>query len=83
MQSFFEARTPNRGASLDTDQPSTRHIQTLIRRKAAVLLEMDAGRQLEGVIRWQDLHFLALDPGGDQPLTLVNRQAVVLLREQA
>ncbi|MEX1316167.1 MAG: hypothetical protein AB1Z22_03440 [Synechococcaceae cyanobacterium] len=81
MQSYFEARTPNRGATLDTDQPSTRHIQNLIRRKARVALEVGGGRQLEGVIRWQDLHFLALDAGGEQPLTLVNREAVILLRE--
>jgi hypothetical protein len=82
MQSFFEARTAG-NASLDTDQPSTRHIQGLIRRKAAVVLELQGGRQLDGVIRWQDAHVLALDPGGDQPLILVNRQALLLLREQA
>jgi len=81
MQSFFEARTAG-NASLDTDQPSIRHLQGLIRRQATVLLELDAGRILEGVIRWQDAHVLALDPGGDQPLILVNRQAVQVLREQ-
>jgi host factor-I protein len=83
MQSFFEARSPGRGAALDTDQPSTRHIQNLIRHQTAVSLDVDGGRQLQGVIRWQDAHFLALDPGRDQPLTLVNRKAVILLREQA
>ncbi|MEO1003691.1 MAG: hypothetical protein AAFX65_11345 [Cyanobacteria bacterium J06638_7] len=83
MQSYFEARTANRSASLDTDQPSIRHIQTLIRRKLPVLLEMTTGRSLEGVIRWQDLHYLALDPGAQQSLILVSRDAVALLREQA
>jgi host factor-I protein len=83
MQSFFEARSPSRGAALDTDQPSTRHIQNLIRHKAAVTLELEGGRQLEGVLRWQDAHFLALDPGQGQPLALVNRRALILLREQA
>lgn len=82
MQSFFEARTGG-SASLDTDQPSTRHIQGLIRRQADVVLELQGGRQLQGVIRWQDVNALALDPGGDQPLILVTRQAVILLREQA
>jgi hypothetical protein len=83
MQSFFEARTASSGTSLDTDQPSIRHIQGLIRRQAAVLLELGAGRVLEGVIRWQDAHVLALDPGGDQSLILVDRRAVQVLREQA
>jgi sRNA-binding regulator protein Hfq len=82
MQSYFEARTAQRNSTLDTDQPGTRHIQNLIRRKAPVTIEIGAGRQLEGVIRWQDLQFLALDTGGDQPLTLVNRHALILLREQ-
>lgn len=83
MQSFFEARTASRSASLDTDQPSIRHIQGLIRRQAVVAQELDGGRQLQGVIRWQDVHMLGLDQGGGQSLTLVNRQAVVLLQEQA
>ncbi len=82
MQSYFDARTANLQPTLDTDQPSTRLIQNLIRRKAAVTLEVGNGQQLEGVIRWQDLHFLALDAGGEHPLTLVNRDAVILLREQ-
>jgi hypothetical protein len=34
------------------------------------------------VIRWQDLHYLALDPGAQQSLILVSRDAVALLREQ-
>jgi hypothetical protein len=82
MQSFFEARTASRSASLDTDQPSVRHIQGLIRRQAAVVVELAGGRLLEGVIRWQDAHALAIHPGADQPLILVTRQAVVLLREK-
>jgi hypothetical protein len=82
MQSFFEARTANRIATLDTDQPGTRHIQNLIRRQATVIIELGAGRQLEGVIRWQDLHYLALATGADHPLILINRDAVILLREQ-
>jgi hypothetical protein len=81
MQSFFKARTAA-NASLDTDQPSIRHIQGLIRRRASVALELQGGRQLDGVIRWQDAHVLALDPGGDEPLVLVTRQALLLLREQ-
>ncbi|MCP9927016.1 Hfq-related RNA-binding protein [Cyanobium sp. CH-040] len=83
MQSFFEARSAARSSTLDTDQPSVRHIQNLIRRRIAVTLRLQGGESIEGVIRWQDIRALALEVAADEPLVLVNRDAVLLLRERA
>jgi hypothetical protein len=45
-----------------------------------VRLVLRSGDQLEGVLRWQDQRYLALSPGEGQPLSLVNRDAVELIR---
>lgn len=79
MQSFLERRS----ATLDTSQPSIRHIQELIRRQAPVALEVLDGKDYEGVLRWQDLQYFALDPGEGRPLILINRQQVAVLRALA
>jgi hypothetical protein len=73
---FFDRRAP----TLDTTQPGVRHIQELIRHNTAVRLQLSTGHELEGTLRWQDLGYLALSPAEGQPLTLVNRDAVVLIR---
>jgi host factor-I protein len=76
MQSFFDRRAP----TLDTAQPSIRHIQDLIRREAPVAIRMADGQELEGLLRWQDLQYFALDPGEGRPLVLINRHVVSVLR---
>jgi hypothetical protein len=69
-----------RGASsLDTTQPGTRHIQTLIRQRTPVSLLLQGGLELEGTIQWQDCSFLAISQEG-RPLALVSRRAMVMLR---
>jgi sRNA-binding regulator protein Hfq len=45
-------------------------------------LTLLSGEQLQGVLRWQDQDYLAISQEG-QPLTLVNRHAVALLRALA
>jgi hypothetical protein len=79
MQSFLENRTP----TLDTSQPSVRHIQGLIRQKIPVALRLLDGHELEGVLLWQDLDQFALDPGEGRSLSLINRRAVAVLRSLA
>jgi host factor-I protein len=79
MQSFFDRRAP----TLDTAQPSIRHIQDLIRREAPVVIRLGDGQECEGVLRWQDLQYFALDQGDARPLVLINRDAVSLLRALA
>ncbi len=76
MNSSFDRRAP----TLDTTQPGIRHIQDLIRHVTPVRLLLSTGDALEGTLRWQDLRYLALSPGDDQPITLINREAVVLIR---
>jgi hypothetical protein len=74
--SFFDRRTP----TLDTCQPGVRHIQELIRHSTPVRLQLISGTELEGTLRWQDLQYLALCSGQDLPLTLINRDAIALIR---
>lgn len=76
MQSFFESRPPK----LDTSLPSVRHIQELIRSRTVVNLSLMAGQEVEGVIKWQDMHFLAVRQSANQPLVMVNRHAITMLR---
>lgn len=76
MQTFFERRTN----TLDTTQPGVRHIQSLIRQRTPVSLTLLGGEEVEGVILWQDLSYLAVSQGEGRPLTLLNRSALLLLR---
>ena len=76
MQSFLERRS----ATLDTSQPGVRHIQELIRQRKPVALQLISGSEYEGVLRWQDLQYFGLDQGEGRPLTLINRNSVVMLR---
>ena len=76
MNSAFDRRAP----SLDTTQPGIRHIQNLIRHNTAVRLLLNNGHELEGTLRWQDLRYLAMSPGEDQPLTLITRESVAMIR---
>jgi host factor-I protein len=80
MQSFLERRN----TSLDTAQPSIRHIQELIRHKTPVAIHvLNSPHDYEGVIRWQDLFYIALSQGDDRPLTLINREAAAVIRALA
>ncbi len=76
MQSFFE----NRGTKLDTTLPSVRHIQELIRTRTVVCLSLVNGQEVEGVIKWQDMSFLAVRQSANQPLMMVAREAITVLR---
>ena len=76
MQSYFETR----GTKLDTTLPSVRHIQELIRTRTVVSLCLVSGQEVEGVIKWQDMHFLAVRQSATQPLVMINREAITLLR---
>jgi host factor-I protein len=76
MQSFFERRPPG----LDTDQPSTRHLQDLIRHQTPVAIQVLGQSELEGTIQWQDMDYLALNPGEGLPLTLIRRSSASVIR---
>lgn len=76
MQSYFEQRSPR----LDTSLPSVRHVQELIRNRTMVSVLMAGGQELEGTIKWQDNHFLALRQDTILPLVLINRSSICVLR---
>ncbi len=76
MQSYFERKGPR----LDTTLPSVRHIQELIRNRTTVRVTMLGGQELEGTLKWQDTHFLALRQDATLPLVLLNRDGVAVLR---
>ena len=76
MQSFFEKRT----TALDTSQPSIRHMQDLIRHKTPVAVQVLGVGELEGILHWQDIHYLALKQDQNRPLTLISRASAATIR---
>lgn len=76
MQSAFDAKH----SRLDTSLPSIRHLQDLIRNRKLVQIEIATGQSLEGVLAWQDVHYLALREPMAEFLLLINRESVVLVR---
>ena len=76
MQSFFDRRGPR----LDTSLPSVRHVQELIRNRTPVRIALLGGQEMEGTIKWQDNHFLALRQDTILPLVLINRASICVLR---
>lgn len=76
MQSFFERRGPR----LDTTLPSVRHVQELIRIRTPVNVMLLTGQEWDGIIRWQDTHFLAMTTEPGTPLMLISLTAIASLR---
>ena len=76
MQSFFEKRA----TALDTSQPSIRHLQDLIRQKTPVAVQVLGVGELEGILHWQDIHYLALKQDANRPLTLISRASAATIR---
>jgi host factor-I protein len=79
MGNLFERR----GQELDTSQPGIRQIQAWIRSRALLSIQLLDGTKLEGVVRWVDCDYLALQPEQDSEPVLLNRHAVALLRALA
>lgn len=69
-----------RSATLDTSQPSIRHLQNLIRHKTPVVIQVMGIGELEGTLRWQDSDYLALSQAEGRPLTLITRAAACTIR---
>ena len=76
MHSAFDGKHPR----LDTSLPSIRHLQDLIRNRKLVQIEISTGQSLEGVLAWQDVHYLALREPMGESLLLINRESVMLVR---
>jgi len=66
-------------ADLETNLPSVRQVQTLIRENKEVELKLSTNDLLTGQIRWQDPECICLYDHYDQP-TIVWRQAIVFIK---
>jgi host factor-I protein len=66
-------------AELETELPSIRQIQSLIREEQEVEFKLVTGDLLSGKVRWQDNYCIAITDQYDQ-VTIVWRQAIVYLK---
>ena len=67
-------------SSFDPSLPSIRLLQTWIRERKILSLELTDGRRLIGVLIWQDQHYLALQPTDSDDPVLISRAAMLLVR---
>ncbi|MBC8169196.1 MAG: Hfq-related RNA-binding protein [Synechococcus sp.] len=67
-------------SSFDPSLPSIRLLQTWIRERKILSLELADGRRLIGVLIWQDQLCLALQPSDSDDPVLINRAAMLLVR---
>jgi host factor-I protein len=70
----------NRSAQFDTSQPGIRQLQSWIRSRTNLVVQLMEGTSVTGVPRWVDGEYLALEPAGAEELVLVSRQAIALIR---
>jgi host factor-I protein len=67
-------------SSFDPSLPSIRLLQTWIRERKILSLELTDGRRLIGVLIWQDHHCLCLQPTDSDEPVLISRGAMLLVR---
>jgi len=72
--------TERREGDLDISQPGIRQIHGWIRDRSNVSIDLVSGGAINGVVRWVDLQFLAVEPAAGGELLLINRDAIVLIR---
>ena len=69
-----------RAHGFDTSQPGIRQLQSWIRARANLAVQLIEGSTVSGVPRWVDLDYLALQPEHGGEVVLVNRQAIAMIR---
>ena len=69
-----------RPTDLDTSQPGVRQIQSWIRNRANVVVQLLDGTAITGTPRWIDVNFLAIQQEFGDEVVLINRDAVGLIR---
>lgn len=72
--------TGPRPGELDTSQPGVRQIQTWIRNRTNLVVQLRDGSSASGTPRWVDASFLALQQELGTELVLVSREAIALIR---
>ncbi|MDP5118435.1 MAG: hypothetical protein NWQ25_03500 [Prochlorococcaceae cyanobacterium MAG_34] len=55
-------------------------MQDLIRHKTPVAVQVLGVGELEGILHWQDIHYLALKQDENRPLTLISRESAATIR---
>ena len=70
----------NRGSQFDTSQPGIRLLQSWIRSRTNLAVQLLDGSSVNGITRWVDGEYLALEPEAGGELLLVARQAMALIR---
>lgn len=66
--------------TLDPSLPGVRLLQTWIRLKSAINVQLVDGVQFDGTLLWQDGEFLALQHPQDYEPILIGRRAVAVIR---
>ena len=70
----------NRGSQFDTSQPGIRLLQSWIRSRTNLAVQLLDGSSVNGIPRCVDGEYLALEPEAGGELLLVARQAMALIR---
>lgn len=66
-------------STFDTNLPSVRQVQSVIKAQKRVELKLLTGEVLSGVLRWQDQNCIAIVDDSNQQ-TLVWRQSIAYLK---
>lgn len=66
-------------SGFDTNLPSVRQVQSIIKAQKRVELKLLTGEALGGILRWQDQNCIAIVDDGNQQ-TLVWRQSIAYLK---
>ena len=69
-----------RASAFDTSQPGIRQIQNWIRQRSSLAVQLIDGSAVNGIPRWVDPDYLALEPATGGDLVLINRAAIALIR---
>ena len=65
---------------LDPSLPGVRLLQTWIRERSPISVEVIGAERVEGRLIWQDSEFLAIERSAGSRTTLVNRRQVCVIR---
>ena len=65
---------------LDPSLPGVRLLQSWIREKSPISVEVLGAERVEGRLVWQDSEFLAIERNAGSRLILVNRRQVCVIR---
>ena len=74
------APTPMGMSPLDPSLPGVRLLQTWIRERSPISVDVIGADRIEGRLVWQDSEFLAIERSSGGRPTLINRHQVCVIR---